>query len=105
MAIVPSGFVKQGKVASDLAKVARKLAPDVVRIRHSIGTDWSGEPSIFFRIVLSDDASREDRLARITGRVTAALLDELKPPELGLLPYFSFRSQSEQAMLKEEAWS
>lgn len=104
MPIVPSGFVKQGQIAKRVAAVTRKLAPDVVRIRHSIGSDWSGEPSIFFRIVLSDAASREDRLSKVTARVSAELQKDLKPPELGLIPYFDFRSQSEQDEIQEETW-
>ncbi len=103
--IVPTGIVRQAELAADVAAVGQELAPDVVRIRYDIGPDWSDEWSIFFRIVLSDDASREERLAEVTRRATSRLLKEVKPAELGLLPYFSFRSQSEQEMLQEEAWA
>lgn len=102
---VPSGVVKQGEIAAGVAAVQRELAPDVVRIRYDIGPDWSDEWSIFFRIVLSDDASREGRLAEITQRVASRLSDELKLAELGLRSYFSFRSQSEQRSLREKAWA
>ncbi len=102
---VPSGIVRQAEIAAGVAAVEKELAPDVVRIRHDIGPDWSDESSIFFRIVLSDEASREARLAEVTRRAASRLLREIKPAELGLLPYFSFRSQSEQEMLQEEAWA
>ena len=103
--IVPTGVVRQAELAAGVAAVKQELAPDVVRIRYDIGPDWSDEWSIFFRIVLSDDASREDRLAEVTKRATSGLFDELKLAELDLLPCFSFRSQSEQKTLREEAWA
>jgi hypothetical protein len=103
--LIPAAFVKQSEIAAAVTKVERELAPDVVRIRQSIGTDWNGEPAIFFRIVLSDKASRPKRLASVAHRVTSRLADETRAAELGLFPYFSFRSESEQAELKEEAWA
>ncbi len=63
----PTGFVNQAQLASTVAEAASKLGKDVVRIRHSIGTDSAGDPAIFFRIVLSDDASREATLADVLG--------------------------------------
>jgi len=38
------------------------LGPDIVRLRYTLGQDWSGESAIFFRIVLSERASRRDQL-------------------------------------------
>jgi hypothetical protein len=85
-------------------QIARDLAPDVVRIRFNVGQDWSEHPAIHFRVTLSDAASRPDRLADVTGIVRARLFDELGLSESDLIPYFGFRSQSEQARLKDEAW-
>jgi hypothetical protein len=103
---VPIGLVNQRKIAKDIAAAAALLAPEVVRIRHNIGEDWSGDEAIFFRIVLSDAASREDTLRAVTTRIENVLLKKVQPLERwGLLPYFSFRSQSEQAEINEEAWA
>lgn len=102
---IPSGVVKQAGIARGVAAVERELAPDVVHIRYEIAPDWSDEWAIFFRILLSDKASREERLAEVTERVTSRLVDRLKLDESGLLSYFNFRSQSEQKMLKEPAWA
>ena len=86
--------------------VVGKLGNEVVRVKYSLGTDSSGEPSIFFRIVLSDAASREDGLADVTGRIATILFDEIRPYEnWGLLPYFSFRSKSEQAIRNDPEWA
>jgi hypothetical protein len=102
---VPTGVVKQAEINRRVAALEQELKPDVESIRYNIDVDWSGDSAIFFRIVLSDQASAENRLREVTSRVTHRLFDELPPPDLGLLPYFSFRSHSEQAVLRDEDWS
>lgn len=104
MPLVPSGFVRQADIAEVAERVAEELRPDVLRIRCSVGEDWSGDPAVFFRIVLSDNASKPGRLSGVTRRVTEKLVSAVQPAELGLLPYYNYRSASEQAQLKEEAW-
>lgn len=105
MAIVPKIFVNQSQIDSGIRRAAQALAPDVVQIRYSLGSDWTGDPSIYFRIVLSDDASRETRLREITQRVELTILNEIDTEELGLNPYFNYRSLSEQASLHDPAWA
>jgi hypothetical protein len=99
-----NALVNQKKLKASVARAERKLAPDVVRIRYSLEEDWMGEPAVFFRILLSDDASREDRLGETVPRVERLLADEVEPHQYGLRHYFSERSVSEQAALKEESW-
>ncbi|MBY0374998.1 MAG: hypothetical protein K2Q23_13455 [Bryobacteraceae bacterium] len=41
-----------------IARVQEAVGPDLVRIRYEIGQDWKDQWSIFFRIVLTDDAAR-----------------------------------------------
>jgi len=82
-----------------VARAAKALAPDVVRIRYSLGEDWSGSGAVFFRVVLSDNASRPGHLREISTRVTSTVFNAVKPDELGLEAYFNFRSASEQAEL------
>lgn len=106
MPIVPKRFVQEKELAAAIAKVEQMLAPDVVRILHTIENDSSGEPAIFFRVLLSDAASRANRLQEVTGRVRALISQQIDPlNSWGLVPYLRFRSQSEQAMLQEPAWS
>jgi len=85
--------------------VARRLAPDVVRIRYDIALDSTGEEAIYLRVLLSDDASREKRLGEVTARVRAELSNKLKIDDLGLRAYSFFRSESEQATMKDPTWS
>lgn len=88
----------------NVEQIARELAPDVVRIRFNVGQDWSEHPAIYFRVILSDAASRPDRLANVTGMVSGRIFNELGLSESDLIPYFKFRSQSEQAKLRDQAW-
>lgn len=105
MSIMTAGVVKQAEIGRRVRAVERKFAPDVARIRHAITLNSSGDGSIFFRIILSDDASREDRLEEVTERVEAELLKAVRFDDFGLYQYFNYRSVSEQAILKEPAWS
>lgn len=79
---------------------------EVVRVAYTIGHDSTEDPAIFFRIVLSDEASCEVRLASVTDRVASSLINSIGPIEnWGLTPYFSFRSISEQRMRNDPEWS
>lgn len=104
--IVPRALIDQAKLAVVIAVLERKLYPDVVRIKHSIGDDWGGDSAIHFRVVLSDAASEPERLHAVTSRVRELIDSEVDPlNSWGLLSYVRFRSQSEQAMLQEPAWA
>jgi hypothetical protein len=106
MPIVPKGVTNQAALAAAIAQVEQMLAPDVVRIRYTIGPDWSGEEAIHFRILLSDAASRPRRLREVTRRVSIVISQQIDPlNSWDLVPYLRFRSQSEQAALKEAAWA
>jgi hypothetical protein len=82
-------------------QAAGKLPEEVVRIRHSFGEDWSGDLAIYFRIVLSDEASRLERLWESSQRVRKALEEDLRLYESDYWPYFNFRSKSEEDKLRE----
>ncbi len=102
--VVSTGFVDQAQLASAVAKAANHFGPEVVRLKHSIGADTSGDPAIFFRIVLADWAVDEETLADVTGKIATTLFDEIRPYEnWGLVPYFSFRSESEENTDREWA--
>ncbi|SPF40639.1 hypothetical protein SBA4_2530014 [Candidatus Sulfopaludibacter sp. SbA4] len=80
------------------------LRPDVKRIMYSIEPDWTGEESLFFRIILSDPASEPPRLYITTRRIAKAIQKGIQADELGLQTYFSFRSESEQAEMRDPEW-
>jgi hypothetical protein len=101
---MPIALTKQTKIAAEVQAVEAAMRPDVVRIRYEIGEDWSGQWAIFFRIVLSDEAAKH-RLCEVANNVELHLAERLDFQELGVFPYHNFRSDSEQAALREEAWA
>jgi hypothetical protein len=101
---VPTAFVQQTQFEAAIAGAARGLGPDVVSVIPTLGEDWTGEPAVFFMVILADSATRRDRLGKITNEISQALVDQVQPLEQwGVLPYFNFRSQSEQAKLDQPA--
>jgi len=103
---IPRGVAQQGQLAAEIDSIERMLGADVVRLRYAVGTNWSEEPAIYFKVLLSDHASRTDRLHDVTSHVEAVIQERLDPLNLwGLVPYYNFRSQTEQDMLKEPAWA
>ena len=104
---VPTGFVNQAELKQGVNDAIRGLNPhEVVHVAYTIGNDSTEEPSIFFRIVLTDAASREEHLADVTGRVASSLFNSIRPvQDWGLTPYFSFRSFSEQRLRNDPEWS
>jgi hypothetical protein len=101
---VPSAFSKRSEIEAAIREVEMDLAPDVVRIRYEIGRDWSDQWSIFFRIVLPDDAAK-NRIREMRSKVVRGLADRLDFAGLGVYSYHNFRSVSEQARVREEAWA
>lgn len=92
------------RLAAGLLGVERQLRPEVVRIRYSFGDDWSGDPAIFFRVVLSDAASQRQDLAEFTGDIGSKIYESLRLAELDCIPYFNFRTESEQLRLNDPEW-
>jgi hypothetical protein len=81
------------------------LAPDIVRINFEVGFDAMGFASIFFNIVLTDEASRPQRLRHVAQKIALTLMNHLHTDENGVHAYFNFRSQSEAARIHDPAWA
>ena len=104
MPFVPTAFVHQGALNSAIRTVESSFASQVVHIRHSFGEDSSGAPSVFFRILVRDEAAPIVHLREFAHRISIALMDAARTDENGLHAYFDFRSVSEQARLHEPDW-
>jgi hypothetical protein len=102
---LPMAVTKQPQINAAISDVLKQLTPGVQRINYEIAQDWSGEWAIFFRVLLSDEASSPEHLRDVASRVMWLLSERLDLPALGLFPHFDFRSQSEQAELVEPAWA
>ena len=97
---LPRGVIETEELGRRIDELA--LPDGVVKLRYTVGDDWSGDPAIFFWVTLSDEAARRPVLHRMSRRVQDLIAERIDPMrEWGLIPYFSFRSESEQAMLKD----
>ena len=103
--LIGKAFIHREELDQAINNIRPELGPYVVDLTYTLGEDWSGDPAIFFRIVLSDEASRRDRLYKATSEIENAIMQRLEDLERwGVLPYFSYRSQAEQAVLLEKPW-
>jgi uncharacterized protein YPO0396 len=99
--------VQQDQFEAAVSEIERTFRPQVVRILHTLGNDSTGEPAVFFLILLSDEtASHRDRLWSVTNRISMEIEQRIEPlDQWGVLPYFSFRSQFEHMQMNEPAWA
>ena len=104
MALIASPFVHRGPINSAIQKVEELFSSQVVRINYSLGEDGTESPSIFFRILVRDEAAPVAYLKELSQRLAVALMNEVKTEENGLHAYFDFRSVSEQEMLRDPVW-
>ncbi len=93
------------EIDAAVRRAEEALRPDVVRIRYSFGEDWTGDPSIFFKVLLTDAASRPAKLGKVVSRAELRIAEEFPGEALGLNWYTSYRSQSEQRELADPAWA
>ncbi|MGA3079332.1 MAG: hypothetical protein ABSG56_37340 [Bryobacteraceae bacterium] len=101
---LPRAFAQQPLFQAAVGRAALRLAPQVVDIIPTLGNDWRGEPAVFFMVILVDAASRRDQLLKVTNQASAFIAQHVQPlEEWGVLPYFNFRSQSEQARINQHA--
>ena len=100
---LPLEVQKQPQINAAIADVMKDLYPSVRYMRFDIGQDWSGEWSVYFRVMLSDEAAR-DRLSEVATNAIRRTTDRLDLPNLGLFPYFDFRSEEEQVKMGDPAW-
>ena len=100
---VARAFVHQAEFEAAVAKAAQRLSPCVVSLMPAVEDDWSGDPAVFFTVVLKDEVNPES-LFRVTNEVRDTIESDVAPrEEWGVLPYFSFRSESEQARIEATA--
>jgi hypothetical protein len=105
MPMVPTGYVHQGHLDAIVKEAGGLLGPEVLHLTYRIGPDSTDEPSIFFRILLTDTAVREDTIVAVTRHIAEVLLEAVRPLEdWGLRPYFNYRSKSEQDRRKDPDW-
>jgi hypothetical protein len=100
----PTATTRQSDINAAIETVVRDLSPWIVHIRYDIGQDWSGEWGIFFRVLVKDGATVAVH-PNLTFNLLMRLGNRLDWQELGVIPYFNFRSQSEQEKMLEATWA
>ena len=105
MSTFPRGLVNYRQLDAEIQDAIRKLGPEVEDVSYSFREDSTGDPSIFFRIVLTDEvAAQHGRLVDITEGIVRIFLEEVSPIEnWGLHPYFNYSSHSEHQRRNELA--
>lgn len=101
----PVAVSKQEAVKAIIDEVVEALAPDVLYIRFNFGEDWLGNPSVFFRVLLSDEASQDHRRHALALRIYQLIDDRIDRLNLGVNTHFNIRSSSEQDALKDAKWA
>jgi hypothetical protein len=100
------GVAHAAELQKKLNGIMPQPSPGVVKWRHTFGNDWTGDPAIFFWVTLTDEASKKDNLLKATEAFMKALDEHIDfQNDWDLIPYFSFRSESEQAILKGEVYA
>jgi hypothetical protein len=103
--IISTVFSNTPKLNAGIARASRALGKDVVNIHYDLGFDAMGFPSIFFKIVLADAASRQPKIREVAQRTALALMKHTQTEEHGVHAYFNFRSQSEVKRMSDPAWA
>jgi len=96
MGISNIDFPHHRKVTAAIARVRKKFPKDVVRITYSLGKDWEGEPTMFFDVVISDEArQRVTELGQLGRRISFALDTEVRSGDYGFHKHLRLRSRAE----------
>ena len=105
MAYLAKGIAQTSELVKKFNGLAHFVIPGVVKWRYTFENDWSGDPAIFFWVVVTDEASKPQNLRQTKSAFIAKINNHVDlAGEWGLIPYFSFRSLSEQVELKDEVY-
>lgn len=105
MAHLAKGIAQPAELLKKFHQLAHVAIPGVMKWRYTFEDDWSGDPAIFFWVTLTDEASEPQNLPHTKATFIATIDNHVDlRGEWGLIPYFSFRSVSEQSELKDEVY-
>ena len=72
-----SGISQAAELQKNLNGIMPQPAPGVVRWHHTFGTDWSGDPAIYFWVVLTDEASKKANLKNSADGFTSVISQQV----------------------------
>jgi hypothetical protein len=96
MQTVTLGSVRQGEIEERVKKLQELFAndPAVARLEYRFGADWSGDDSLFIKVILNKQTPTATVL-RLSKEIFNALLRVVRSEELDLHAYFNFVSTPE----------
>lgn len=101
---IARAFAHQHQFFAAIAQVA--LPPQVVSVTPTLGTDWNEEPAVFLEVILADNSIPRSQLLSFTRKISQSIVQQVRPlEEWGVLPYFTFLTQTEQSRITEPAWA
>jgi len=101
---IPRALAHQSQFFAAVAQV--RFPPGVASVTPTLGTDWNGESAVFFQVVIDDHSVPRSELLALTKQISHTIVQQIRPlEEWGVLPYFSFLTQSENARVKEPSWA
>jgi cell division protein ZapA (FtsZ GTPase activity inhibitor) len=95
----------QREIEDNVGRLAKEFDREIARIRFSVEENWTGQNSIFLRIVLKEPSAAPGRLRQVTraiDRRVSELFSNLE--EQGLYPFAYFRSEAEPESKQEPKW-
>ncbi len=105
MAYLTKGIAQPSELVKRFNQLADVVVPGVEKWRYTFENDWSGDPAVFFWVTLTDEASKPRNLQQARAAFMGAINSHVDlSGEWGLIPYFNFRSRSEQSKLKDEVY-
>lgn len=104
MPLLQSKLFSVAEIQEGVFKVTGRLSATVVRITYVFKEDWTGEPSIFFHIVLKDEAAVREKILPNSTEICDALEKEIDPRGMGLMSYHNCRSESENMKMMDKGW-
>jgi len=103
--LIPPEILYKKEIQSGIRRVERQFAEQIDHIACSFGDNSFGEPSVYFWVVVNDEAAAIDLLEPLSTEVITALIKEATTDEIGLHAYADFRSVSEQAKLQDPTFA
>ena len=94
MGFLPVARINLDLLDEEIERLKKLLGPEVVRIKHVFQEDTSGEPAVYFRIIITDLSSRRETLGDVAAGKNpenpkqADPLDG--PSHQATMPYFTF---------------
>lgn len=114
MLVRPLINITEQEFADAVATIEAEFKPrGVVRIRFNLGEDWDGDPAMYFRVVVTDEAATvRERIGEfefvgignLGQEILQAIDDRIAPYEYGMFAHLNVRTESEQAQSGDPEW-